>query len=440
MKTIKIFALTVIMMMPAFSAFSQQYGKTPEDSVNCLISTSLYREAFKNKMYVEAYEPWRNVINFCPASNKNLYIRGVTILKAVYNTKKTVEGRDSIVDELMNMYDLRIEYFGEAAEVTGRKAMDLEQLGGPKAVKEYYALYAEAMSLGATQLEPVVIEHYFDATIKYVTSSNGDTTMILDNYDLATEALSQIASDITDSAKRVVVYQVMANIENKVSPFASCDELVSIYRKKFEANPDDVEMLKKITTMLRKKGCMKSDLFFAATEQLYKLEPSPATAYLMGQMCYNKDKFSEAARYINDALKDAEDAKDKYNMYILLGLCYANTNSYGAARSAYQNAASVDPNNGEPYRLIAQLYAKGHRAIDDGLGGRTAYWAAVDAARRAISVDDSPENVAAANRLIGTYSASFPKQSDAFMIDLIDGQSYFVPGWIGVSTTVRTRK
>lgn len=74
------------------------------------------------------------------------------------------------------------------------------------------------------------------------------------------------------------------------------------------------------------------------------------------------------------------------------------------------------------------------------MGGRSAYWAAVDAARKAISVDGSPENVEAANNLIRSYSGHFPKQDVAFMLDLIDGNSFTVPGWIGVTTTVRTRK
>ena len=160
----------------------------------------------------------------------------------------------------------------------------------------------------------------------------------------------------------------------------------------------------------------------------------------MGQMCYQKDKFNDAVKYLNEALKDAETDKDRYNMHILIGMCYYNTSNYTGARSAYQKAADIEPNKGEPLRLIAQLYAKGARAISDGLGGRTAYWAAVDMARRAMNVDSSPENVEAAQKLINSYSANFPKQSDAFMLDLIDGHSYTVPGWIGVSTTVRTRK
>jgi tetratricopeptide (TPR) repeat protein len=439
MKTFKIATIGLLMTMSVLTASAQKWGATPEDSVDCVTNTFLYREAFKNKQYIEAYEPWKQCLEKCPANNKNLYIRGVTILKSKFNATKDPEQRKAIVDELMHMYDLRIQYFGEAAEVTARKAFDLEQLRGNAALKDYYQLYAEAMNLGADGLEVAFIERYFDATIKYVTSGFADTTLIIDNYDIASDAIDKLLATTTDSTKRDELHKVLINIENHFSPFASCDELVKIYTKKFNTNSDDITLLKKITTILRKKKCMDTELFFAATEKLHALEPTPSTAYLMAQMCYNKEKYTDAAKYINDAIQGAEE-KDKYNMYILQGLCYANSNNYSAARSSYNRAAEMEPTKGEPYRLISQLYAKGARAISDNLGGRSAYWAAVDAARKAISVDDSPENVEAAQRLINSYSGHFPKQDDAFMLDLIDGNSYTVPGWIGVTTTVRTRK
>lgn len=440
MKKFRILGLALIMVAPFMPLKAQQWGKTPEDSVKCVTNRFLYTEAYKNKLYLDAYEPWKAVLESCPANGKNIYIRGAVILKARFNATKDVDERNAIVDELMQMYDTRITYFGEAATVHAMKGYDMQLLRGNAGLKEYYASYAEAMKLGATKLDPVYIERFMDATIKYVIAGYADTTLIIDNYDLASDALDKMIVATDDSANKAELYTVISNVEAKFSPFASCDELVKIYTKKFEASPEDVTLLKKITTIMRKKNCMRTELFFAATEKLHSLEPSPATAYLMGQMCYNKDRFSQGAEYLVEALKGAEDDEERYKMNILLGLCYAEMNSYSAARSAYNRAAEADPSKGEPYRMIAMLYAKGARAIEDGLGGRTAYWAAVDKARRAIAVDSSPENVNAANKLISAYSAHFPKQSDAFMMDLIDNNTYTVPGWISETTTVRTRK
>lgn len=436
MKTSKILTLALLMSIAIAPAAAQ--FKDAQDSI-CKTNRFLYVEAYKAKQYQDAYEPWKLALQTCPSSSKNLYIQGAVILKQLYTANKDAEKRNAIVDELMNLYDLRIQYFGEAAEVTARKAFDLQQLRGDAALKEYYNLYAEAMRLDASKLDVAFIERYFEATIHYVTKGGADTTLIIDNYDIASDALDAIISATTDSVKKAEAYGVVTNIENRFSPFASCDQLVNIYTKKFNANQENLTLLKKITTILRKKKCMNTDLFFAATEQLNKLEPSPSTAYLMAQMNYQRKRYSEAASYVTEALKGAEEG-DKYNMYILQGLCYAEANSYSAARAAYNKAAELEPGKGEPLRLIAQLYVAGHRSIDDGMNGASAYWAAVDIARRAINVDSSPENVEAAQRLINSYSAGFPKQEKAFDLDLVDGNNFTVPGWIGVSTVVRTRK
>ncbi|MBP5547508.1 MAG: hypothetical protein J6X58_01270 [Bacteroidales bacterium] len=437
MKTIKFLTLSLIMALTVLPAAAQ--FKNAEDSI-CKTNRFLYSEAYKSKQYQDAYEPWKIAVETCPSSSKNLYIHGAVILKNLFNANKNdAEKRNAIVDELMRMYDLRIQYFGEAAEVTARKAYDLKTLRGKAALKEYYALYAEAMRLDASKLDVAFIERYFDATVDYVIAGNADTTLIVDNYDIASDALESLIAAEKDSAKRAEIRTVIANVENRFSPFASCDELVKIYTRKFEANPEDLTLLKKITTILRKKKCMNTDLFFAATEKLNTLEPSASTAYLMAQMNYQRGEYSKGAAFVTEALKSAED-KDKYNMYILQGLCYANINSYSNARAAYNRAAEMDGSKGEPYRLLAQLYASSVRSVDDGMNGQSVYWVAVDVARRAINVDDSPENVEAANRLISSYSGHFPKQDKAFELDLIDGNSFTVPGWVGVSTIVRTRK
>jgi hypothetical protein len=81
----------------------------------------------------------------------------------------------------------------------------------------------------------------------------------------------------------------------------------------------------------------------------------------------------------------------------------------------------------------------GSRSIDDGMGGRSAYWVAVDEARHAKQVEPTEEIISKADNIISSYAGYFPKKNDAFMLDLIDGHSYFVPGWIGKTTIVRTR-
>jgi tetratricopeptide (TPR) repeat protein len=160
----------------------------------------------------------------------------------------------------------------------------------------------------------------------------------------------------------------------------------------------------------------------------------------MGQMCLQKKEYSKAIEYLSDAVKGVTTQKDKYKAYLYLGHAYNGVKSYSAARTAYNNAAETDRTKGEPYRMIAQLYAgSSSTASEDNVSGRSAYWAAVDKLQKSKSVDSSEENVEACNALISRYSAHFPKQTDAFMAGLENGNRFTVPGWIGESTVVRTR-
>ena len=437
-KLLGVAIMMAAMCMTGFTAKAQKWGATPEDSANCVLNYSLYYEFYKQKDYVDAYTPWKEMLQYCPARHKNNYIHGANIIKGKLAAATTKAEQDTLIAELMNLYDMRIQYFGEAAKVTALKAYDLSQLRGEAALTEYYPIYAEAIRLGGQELDPVYVYKYFEATVMYVIKTAGDSSIVVDNYDIASDLLEKALIAHPEKAEEINKY--LSNVEAAFSPFASCEQLVAIYSRKFAENPDDVNMLKKMTGIMMKKGCTNESLFFAATEKLHALEPSPTTALRMGQMCVSNDKFSKAAEYLNEAVKGLDDTRDQYKAYMLLGIAYGGSGSFSAARSAFYKAAEIDPTKGDPYLQVAQLYARSAHSISDGMNGRSAYWAAVDEAVRAKNVDASEANVNAANKMIGSFSANYPKQADAFMLNLMDGNSYTVPGWIGKTTTVRTRK
>ena len=440
MKKLQPIILAAVIALGASAPAQSKWGDTPEDSAACIVNVSLYQDFYRQKSYAECYEPWREIIKHCPRFSKTVYQRGSTILKTMVNNAKTAEERDGYIDELMNMYDLRAQYFGEEAKVKAMKAYDLSTLR-PSAVKDIYETYNQAIQAGAEQLDENYLTLFFKSTVDYVKAGLAEPTLVIDNYDIVSELLQNILDTVVDdSVKAAKIRGYMVNVESVFSPYASCDQLVSIYQKKFDADPNNIDLLKKITGIMMKKGCTENNpLFFPATEQLYRLEPSPSTAMRMGQMCLGKKQYSKAIEYVKDAVDQLTDKKDRYMAYLILGLSYAGQDSYSAARAALLKAAEVDRTKGEPYLVLAQVYAMGSRSIDDGMGGRSAYWVAVDEARHAKQVEPTEEIISKADNIISSYAGYFPKKNDAFMLDLIDGHSYFVPGWIGKTTIVRTR-
>ncbi|MBQ8703210.1 MAG: hypothetical protein IJ524_02410 [Bacteroidales bacterium] len=447
MKTIKKLTIGMLLSAALVPASAQHIKGCPEELQEAMREpVALYQDNWKQyvasndeRYLLEAYPYWKTFVEKCPSNGKNIYTRGVNIMEVKIKNAKTEEEKAGYIEELMALYDTRIATFGEAGKVTAMKAMELENLLGAAGLERYYKLYSDAVNMEGG-LEAGYLVKYMEATINYVRAGYAEPTLVVDNYDIASDMLEdELQKNIADSAKAAEIRGYIAGVEAAFSPYASCEQLVDIYGKKFEADPENVDLLKKITGIMTRKRCTKEELFFRATENLYRLEPTPSTAMRMGMMCLEKEQYSDAIKYLGDATKGVE-GKDKYTAYLYLGHAYAGQKSYSAARTAYNNAAAADATKGEPYMRIAILYGQSTgSASEDNVNGRSAYWAAVDALNKAKSVEPTDENIEQCNKLISTYAAHFPKQTDAFMAGLQPGARFTVPGWIGVSTTVRTR-
>ena len=448
MKTIKKLMIGMLLSATVVPATAQHIKGCPEELQEAMREpVALYQDNWKQytasndeRYLVDAYPYWKTFVQKCPSNGKNIYTRGVNIMEAKIKAAATPEERAELIEELMALYDTRIANFGEASKVTAMKAMELESLLGADGLERYYRLYNDAANMEGG-LEAGYLVKYMEATINYVRAGYAEPTLVVDNYDVASDLLEdELQKNAEDSVKSAEIRGYIASVEAAFSPYASCEQLVEIYGKKFEADPENIELLKKITGIMTRKRCTNEPLFFQATENLYRLEPTPATAMRMGMMCLSKEQYSKAVEYLNDAVKGVE-GKDRYTAYLYLGHAYAGQKSYSAARTAYNNAAAVDATKGEPYMRIAILYGSSTgSATEDNVNGRSAYWAAVDALNKAKSVEPTEENIEQCNKLISTYAAHYPKQTDAFMAGLENGKSYRVPGWIGVVTTVRTRQ
>lgn len=432
MKTIRFLALASIILF-SLSASAQKYGKTPEDSVECITNISLYGEFYKQQNYKDAFKPWREVFIKCPMASENTFIRGVVILKNAIDIEKDAKHKEKLVDTLLMVWDKRIEFFGKEGLNLGKKGLDLMNYR-PKEKEQIYNLFKKAVDISGNYAEPIVMYNYCLSTIEYVKTGKGDSTLILDNYDAISDLIEKnMANDVKNKDE---YDKVLQNIEKSIEPYTSCQELVAIYGKKFKQSPNDLVLLKKIAKILDKKKCTDDPLYFKATENLYKLEPTPETAYLMGKMSYSKKQYSKAAEYLNDAAEKMTENADKARICLLLADIYGNLNQPSNARSYALKALEAKPGDGMPYIIIGDLYAQSAKQCgDNDLTNKVAYWAAVDKYNQAKRVDPSIADLA--NSRISSYSRAFPSDENIFFYGLKKGDSYRVGCWINETTIVR---
>lgn len=227
------------------------------------------------------------------------------------------------------------------------------------------------------------------------------------------------------------------------SKVADCDKLIELYTPRFEANPQDVELAGKIVRfMATADDCMNNDLFISAVTLMHESAPSASSAYMLYRLNSSNGNVDLALKYIEEAIasEDSDAATDAEYYYELAVYCYKS----GRALKAEQAARNVIPNaasgelKGKAYMLLGSIWGN-VRCEGNDIQKRAPYWVAVDFLEKAKAAD--PSLAADANKQIAQFKQYYPQTADAFMFDILDGQSYEVScNGFRATTTVRTQK
>ncbi|MDD5507767.1 MAG: hypothetical protein PHD25_05485 [Bacteroidales bacterium] len=440
--------LLIIFILPV--VYGQKYGT---DSLRCVENLSLYKINFRMwKDYnfsqevidqVPVYQPWKWVFENCPLSSQNIYVDGVVIMKYFFENETDSARKDQLVDSIMLVYDKRIEYFGNTSSsreglVLGRKGIDLLILR-PERFHEVYQILDRSVVLEGNKSTGPVLVYYFHSTINSARAGLIDSSLIVENFDKIMGIVDFNEKQNQEKEQERTEWQgIRLNIESLFEPFATCPDLISIYKKKFEQTPDDPELLREIVKMLDKRDCGNDPFYFDIIVKLYDLEPDPESAYLIGRMLYRKNEYSKAVEYLLQAT-DMADTNSRADCFLLLADTYRNLRDFPRSRSFAYKCAELRPNDGNPYIMIGDLYATSASDCgSDEISKKAAYWAAVDKYLKARSVDPSVEQVA--NERISSYSRAFPPMERLFFHDLKEGDSYTVGCWINETTTIRAAR
>jgi tetratricopeptide (TPR) repeat protein len=421
-------------------------GRYGSDSVTCIMNISLYREFFKqwkasnyqSETVRDVIPPWRWVFLNCPKGTQNTYIDGAKIVSYLIESTQDPALKNKYIDTLMMVYDQRIIYFGKEGYVLGRKGVDLSTYRPADTEKIFNALKRSVELEGDNSAAPVLI-YYLNAAVNMAREGKTDSTVIFDTYDIVTQIIEHnITRNETNTEEKTNWETIQNNVELIIEPFATCTDLVKIFRKKFTENPDDIDLLKKITFILDDKNCHSDPLYFEATKKLYELEPTPASAYMIGKMLLNEGKYTEAIEYLKETEK-VEDPNIIQKSYMYIAQAYRAINNFPASRTYALKAAALNPADGDPYLMIGDMYAESAKDCgDNDLTSRAAFWAAVDKYIKAKQVE--PELAAEADKKIAAYSIYFPAISTIFFYALKEGDNYRVECWINEDTRIRASK
>ena len=420
----------------------------------CDADISVYREAFKqwdgkastaNPVMVQA---WRRVFLACPGYKERTLTDGAKIVNNVLVRGTNDEAlKEKYIDTLVMVYEARIQYFpqtkagNQVGNIKGRMGIDL--MAYPSRMEQAYNALKEAIEIEGNNSNYAFIDGYFSTTINMAKAGKIDESVILDVYSQLMDIVEyninvKYAEGSTekDSEKQLANYtQTKANLEGGVQPYANCEDLIRIYQKKYDADPDNVELLNKIATVLAARNCDKSDLYLNVAIKLHRLNPSPESAYFIGKRYLADQEYSKATSYLIEATK-SQDVKSAEQAYKYLAQIMLKEGRWEQGRAYARKAIELDKTDGEPYMIIGYLYASsGKDCNSDPLHAKAVLWAAVDKFQKAKEVD--PSIASKANEMIRDYSKMFPTSEDAFFYNVFEGDTYEVGCWINETTKAR---
>jgi tetratricopeptide (TPR) repeat protein len=358
-------------------------------------------------------------------------------------------------DTLMMVYDARIEHFGEKGKVRGRQGVAVLKYNKSKYDMAYQYL-SESVKLSGTKTSAATASTFMQTSAAMFKASKHDAGQTVEDLGMAMDALDPAVEKARLNAakaqgtkthaklvkKHTNLKKAMKNVEILFveSGAAGCNELIGYFTPKFDENPNDLKMLKKITKYLDDQGCDDSELFAKAAEQRFKLEPSASAAYSLAKMFMKKEQLDKSIEYYNKAIEQEAtsevpneefQAKCEYQKAVALYV----QKQFGKSRAAAIQAAKHRSDWGEPYILIARLYAGSSARCTNKIDASAVYWVAVDKLQKAKSVD--PEVADKAQKLINQYSKHYPNKEEAFFHGISKGVPYKVGCWINETTKAR---
>jgi tetratricopeptide (TPR) repeat protein len=434
-------AMAILVSVTALNA--QKFGASPEDSLECIKNLSLYQDYYRQKQFDESLNYWRNVYTYCPKVSKGIYIKGVKLYeKKIKKTKEDKVLKELLIDTLMMVYDARIVHFGERGLVLGRKAADVIQHRSSE-VEAAYKMFEESLELQGNDMEAGALVYMYQTKYKMFKKDLCPKDEVINLYPKLKSIADYNVKNSTREKDRENYQKTSDNLLEFFKQVAECEDLVKAFKPKFEKDPENLEQLKEILSLLNTKECEDADFYITIAKKLQEKEPSAIAALSIANWYYKKSDLGSAIKFYDEAYILADKMEDQEQVApftekaaLRSGLCHLSSAQYASAKQKALKVLSINPNSGKAYMMLGDAYLRGANAWGENACEKGAgYWAAVDKYQVAASKD--PDLRIQANKNIAEAKSRYPEKSECFFIGKNEGDEIKVGSWINETTKVR---
>lgn len=453
MKKMKQILALTFFMFSAMVVFSQ----TAEDAN---IKYNLFKGDFKSKKYDAAFENWMWCMDNCPTLSVNIYKYGIKIAKHKLEVASESE-KQKAVDLVLRVFNQRLEYKfknDNSAKIINDIATFKAEQGASQ--EEVYGLIEKAFKADPTAVSPKNMYKYFDVILKKYKDTNPQ--IVFDTYDEVGEGVEVKraayskkidainAKDSTnlsakDKRNRKIYQQILTNLtivegglDAKLAAISTCENLIPLNKRNFEAKKNDVEWLRRAVSRMYNKKCTDDPFYDTLVEKYVKADPSPQASVFYAGILMKNGETTKAMEYFKQAVDQESDSYKKAGHLLKVSQILSRKGRKTEARTYAYRALKNAPTMGKAYLIIAGMYAKSANSCGtDVVSKRMVYVAALNKAIKAKSVDPSISRLA--NKYIRSYSNNMPSKKDLFVAGIDAGSTHRIGCWINETVRVQSK-
>ena len=433
---------------------------------------SIYRAAMKTNDFEISFENWEKAYNIAPAADGNRdfhFTDGIKLYKQLLKKETDAEKKKEYIAAIIRLYDEAsacYEAKGIKLKCDGQETCYTDKLGylaGRKGFDMYYELNSaygpniveleKSIELGGNNTEYIVFEPLANMVIYNFQKGKADA----ERARAVHKTLNDIADhNVANNERYGNYYQTTIDRVNSAyrqieREIFDCDYFINQLQPKYDADPDNIEIVKDVYNELKRRGCEDSVPIMAEMKVKYEVWAEKVNAEkqaefeannpaMMANKKYKEGDFQGALDKYDEAIAGETDPEKLSSYYFSkASILFRKMDKYNEARSTARKAAEMKEGWGRPYMLIGDMYGSTARSCGDSWNQRLAILAAMEKYSYAKSID--PEVADDANDRLGKYRASMPAQDEGFMRGVKEGTKESLSGcWIGESVTVRYRK
>ncbi|MDW3197181.1 MAG: hypothetical protein R8G66_32690 [Cytophagales bacterium] len=394
---------------------------------------ALFVDLVKSGQYHEAVAPHDWLLENTPDLSASLYQYGARIYEGLVDKEADEVQKAAYQVKALEMYDLRIKYFGEEAYVLNRKVIPAYKFYRKEKTRyaELYDLFNKAFELNQNDFFDNSLVAFMDVVRRYkLTGGEVSDEKAIEIYTAIISVLDHKRGQVNDPAKLDRIADQVDRVFAGTIGELNCDLVEHIFGTKFHETRD-VKLSKKIFQLMLKGKCTDRPLAFEVAKVIHEEDPSFGIAKFLGNSAVQQGDQEAALTFYTQAISLTEDNLKKADIYMNLARMDAQDGRRVAARKNARKSLAFDPSSKEAYTLIGNLYMQSFEDCKKG-EKRTHDYAIFIAAHKMFELAGDVENAM-------NVMQYFPSMQDIFNDEYQEGQIYEVGCWINESVKLMRR-